>query len=485
MAGTGKSTIAQTVARQLYEEGYLGASFFFSRGGGDVGTAEKFVTSIARQLATCSPILQEQICKSVLQHRDIASQSLSDQWRRLVLQPLSKLNDKECLRFVFVIDALDECDGNDNIMAILRLLAEAHSTKPSQLRIFLTSRPEVPVRSIFYGIPAARREDFVLHEIQLKTVNHDISLFFKKQLEEISKYHGLGTGWPGGDIIQKLVNHASGLFIWAATACRFIREGRSLAADRLLTILGDNSVHDSDTDSSLMDDAAVDDFVIDPEKRLNEIYRMVLENPVRNFKRKEKKKWYKQLREAIGPIILLLSPLSALSLANLLGTAGSDIIRILNDLHSILDVQEDHTKPIHLHHPSFRDFLLDRDRCKDPNLLVDKEQAHQKLASSCIQLMSNSLKQDICGLGAPGTLLRDVASSQIEQCLPLELQYACLYWEQHLLKSGNRLYDNDFIHQFLKTHLLYWLEALSLMGKVSEGILIINSLISFASVWLP
>src|SRR4051812_35992052 len=40
-AGTGKSTIARTVATTLEKAKQLGASFFFSRGGGDIGKANK------------------------------------------------------------------------------------------------------------------------------------------------------------------------------------------------------------------------------------------------------------------------------------------------------------------------------------------------------------------------------------------------------------------------------------------------------------
>jgi hypothetical protein len=98
--------------------------------------------------------------------------------------------------------------------------------------------------------------------------------------------------------------------------------------------------------------------------------------------------------------------------------------------------------------------------------------------------MSITLKQDICGLGAPGTLLADVASSRIEQYLPPELQYACLYWVQHLYKSDSQIYDNDYVCRFLQTHLLYWLEALSWMQKISEGIRAIISLESIALVSL-
>jgi replicative DNA helicase len=51
MAGTGKSTIARTIACQCITEGRLGASFFFSSGSGELEMARTFVTSIAVQLA--------------------------------------------------------------------------------------------------------------------------------------------------------------------------------------------------------------------------------------------------------------------------------------------------------------------------------------------------------------------------------------------------------------------------------------------------
>jgi SpoVK/Ycf46/Vps4 family AAA+-type ATPase len=58
MAGTGQSTIARTVARRCADQQRLGASFFFARGGGDLASARKFVTSVAVQLAATSSQLK-------------------------------------------------------------------------------------------------------------------------------------------------------------------------------------------------------------------------------------------------------------------------------------------------------------------------------------------------------------------------------------------------------------------------------------------
>ncbi|CAI7582039.1 unnamed protein product [Penicillium bialowiezense] len=54
-AGTGKSTIARTVADRLYEKGLLAASFFFKRDEADRRSAKYFFTTIAVQLVRIMP----------------------------------------------------------------------------------------------------------------------------------------------------------------------------------------------------------------------------------------------------------------------------------------------------------------------------------------------------------------------------------------------------------------------------------------------
>jgi hypothetical protein len=466
MAGTGKSTIAHTVARSYFEQGQLAASFFFSKGCGDVGKAGKFVTTIALQMATHILPIQRHICDAVTEHSNIASQSLADQWRQLVVRPLSELDGSNTYpSYVVVIDALDECEGENDTRIILRLLAEARSLKKVRLRVLITSRPEVPIRYGFCQIPNAEHRDFILHDIESAIVDHDISIFLKYELGSIGQEQNLGAGWPGELVISLLVQKASGLFIWAATACRFFREGRRFVPRRLdMMLQGDKSV-------------------TAPGNHLNEIYLTVLEHSIHpNYTEQEKEDLYKKLREILGSIVSLSSPLSADSLATLLHIPKQDVAQTLEDLHSILDIPEDQTCLLRLHHPSFRDFLLHKDRCSDPKFWVDERQAHQILADDCIRLMSNSLKQNVCRQEAPGILVADVESSQIEQYLPPEVRYACLYWIQHLEKGGAQLYDNDQVYQFLQSHLLHWLEALSWTQKISEGILAIASLESIALV---
>jgi hypothetical protein len=220
-----------------------------------------------------------------------------------------------------------------------------------------------------------------------------------------------------------------------------------------------------------------------PEKHFDKIYITVLGHSIHaNYTNEEREELCSTLKHILGSVVVLSSQLSAYSLSKLLHITKQEVDQTLEDLHTILDIPEDQTRPLRLHHPSFRNFLLGKDRCTNSKFWVDEKQAHRVLAESCIQLMSTFLKQDICGLGAPGVLVTDIESRQVEQCLPSEVQYACLHWVQHLQKSSMQLYDDDKIHQFLQTHLLHWLEALSWMRSISEGILAIVSLESITLV---
>ncbi|KAG9229468.1 hypothetical protein BJ875DRAFT_537696 [Amylocarpus encephaloides] len=176
----------------------------------------------------------------------------------------------------------------------------------------------------------------------------------------------------------------------------------------------------------------------------------------------------------LGSIAVLLSPLPTISLAKVISISMTQVTQTLERLQAILDVPKDITSCLRLHHPTFRDFILNKDRCGE--FWVDEKEARQKLATSYIQLMSQTLKKDICEMYPPGSQASQVESSWIKKCLLPEVQYACLYWVQHLQKIGSQDYNGEEASRFLQDHLLHWLEALGWMGKTSEGIQAILSI---------
>ena len=104
-----------------------------------------------------------------------------------------------------------------------------------------------------------------------------------------------------------------------------------------------------------------------------------------------------------------------------------------------------------------------------------------ELYSKCLTRMKD-LKKDICKQKKPGTLRKNIDKQVIDSKLNTELQYACLYWVEHLQKSGSKLDDHGETHEFLKEHLLHWFEGLGWMGKVLDGMHAIFSLNSDITV---
>lgn len=234
MAGAGKSTIARTVARQYHAKNQLGASFFFSRGGGDLSNAGKFSTSVAVQLAQPSPSLKRCICKAIAENRDISTRVLSEQWELLVLGPLTKAEVNSLQSpLLLVIDALDGREDERDVTVILKLLASAGMLTAIQLRVLVISRPETPIRLGICEMAGILHQDLVLNNVPRNIINHDVTIYFRQELKDIE---------TSAEIIACLTEKACGLFIWAATACHFIRNGKRVASKRLSLILeGGNS----------------------------------------------------------------------------------------------------------------------------------------------------------------------------------------------------------------------------------------------------
>ena len=150
MAGTGKSTISRTVADDWAKRKQLGGSFFFSRGQADLSGAGKFFTTLATQLSNTVPALKPLVRKAIIDNPDISQRSQGEQWKVLILQPLLQLGRESppLQPIILVIDALDECEDEQDARLIIRLFSQARdlNAQAVQMRIFVTSRPETPIR---------------------------------------------------------------------------------------------------------------------------------------------------------------------------------------------------------------------------------------------------------------------------------------------------------------------------------------------------
>ncbi|KAG8960920.1 hypothetical protein FRC03_005985, partial [Tulasnella sp. 419] len=189
LAGTGKSTIAQTVAEQFSEKGQLGSSFFFSRDIASRSNPRLVFTTIAYQLARFNKSFFSVISDSVSGHPDSPAAYLRTQLEDLIIEPLRKLSDPDKPSvLVLVLDALDECSNELQVEEMLVLLASAIPKLPFRMKVFITSRPEVHIRSQFDN-PAMRlvAQASFLHEIKADIIQRDVGLYINHHLQEISR----------------------------------------------------------------------------------------------------------------------------------------------------------------------------------------------------------------------------------------------------------------------------------------------------------
>nr|POF13754.1 vegetative incompatibility protein het-e-1 [Quercus suber] len=464
-AGTGKSTISRTIASRLDKQRRLGASFFFKRGEGDRGNASRFFSTIAIQLASVIPNLGFRIAKAMEQDPLLSSKNLQDQFEKLLLQPLADLRQVQVSPspVSIVIDALDECDSDTSIKMILLLLARILAIASLRLRIFVTSRPELPIKLGFNDMSWTLYQDVVLEEVQATTIEHDIRLYLEHRVKEIKledaarqPYDPLPLDWPGEDSITAFVELAIPLFIFAFTVCRYI--GQSDPQKRLESILRQKQ------SGSL--------------SGLGKTYVPILDQLVIGSTPSEQDQIISDFRELVGSIVLLATPLSVSSLSRLLELSLRAIGERLSKLHSVLNIPTDREAPVRLFHLSFRDFLVDGENNHHHPFRIDESGTHGKLAYKCLSLLSRPgiLKHDICQVEKAGCRRHEVSQETIARAITSDIAYACRYWVWHMSQSTNSITDGDAVHAFLQTHFLHWMEALSWLGQLSEMVTYISTL---------
>jgi hypothetical protein len=284
-------------------------------------------------------------------------------------------------------------------------------------------------------------------------------------LKNIRQQSRRASRWPGQADFQKLLRNSVPLFIFAVTVCDFIENYQQAGGidSRLQKVLQHESRGDID-----------------------ETYRLILDYTVHTLRPRERNDAVGEFKKIVGSIVTLASPLRTTSIACLLGIDLECVSNRLKPLHSILDIPREDHSPVRIFHESFRDFLIHPDPEKIHEFCVDEKATHKMLADRCLALLSHGghLKQDICGLEAPGCLRTILDKPKIDRCLPSHVQYACLYWVHHLKKSEVKLDDHHQVLSFFLDHFLHWLEALSLMGMISEGIRLLNELQGLVDVSL-
>ncbi|KZS91509.1 hypothetical protein SISNIDRAFT_389615, partial [Sistotremastrum niveocremeum HHB9708] len=140
--GSGKTVIANSVAKDFHDAALLASSFFFSRSDAVRSTPRNVCLTIARDLARLNPQLAGLIVDRLRSDSStITSWTLLQQWKDFVVPPLSLLPAEPI--YVILFDALDEIALEDRV-ELLEVLTSA--LLPPNLRLFISCRFEPDIQ---------------------------------------------------------------------------------------------------------------------------------------------------------------------------------------------------------------------------------------------------------------------------------------------------------------------------------------------------
>ena len=451
LAGTGKSTIAKTIAERMFADGRLGASFFCSRDFEERRSLQTIFPTLAVQLARRYTQFRSNFIRLVRSDPSIVHESLYGQMKKLIVQPLAD----STVRTVIVIDALDECKDEEPASAILSVLGQFVAELPT-VKFFITGRPESRIRDGFRLPLSAKATDvFFLHEVEPGQVNNDIQLFLTHNFSELrSRRHGL-DGWPTNEQVDLLCEHAGGLFVYAVATVRFVDHKNSSPKkqlDRLLQSQG-SSVFEGKT--KFKADATLDS-----------LYTSILEEAFGG----DDPESDPRVRSILGAVVLAANPLSPSAIATLLGFEPDEVFPVLSSAHSLLILQEDVDRPVRPFHKSFPDFIVDPTRCTNQRFRVCSPDQHTELLAGCLGVMNRELERNICGL-PDGVINSEVPDlkTKTEEHIGEALEYACRSWHKHLVGTIPA-YVVPILQEFLEKMFLFWLEVLSVLGAAREAV---------------
>ena len=461
LAGTGKSTIAQTISERIFADGQLGASFFCSRDFEDRSNLDFIFPTLAFQLAHKFPKFRSFLVPLLQSDPGVVQESLYRQMEKLITEPLESAD----ISTVIVIDALDECKDEEPSSAILSVLGRLVGRIP-EVKFLITGRPEPRIRTGFrLPMLVNLTSIFILHGVHPPLINSDIRLFLKHELSELARRRQLGR-WPSDEQIDLLYRRAAGLFVYAAATVKFLDSKIHLPEHRLDVIVQLPGCTAPEGKTS-----------INPETKttLDSLYTSIL----RMAFSEGDPEVYSRVRSVIGAVVLLVNPLPPSGISKLVSLDPREVILFLTQVQSLLVLGDDFTQPVKPFHKSFPDFITDPSRCADKNFYISPNEIHLELAVNCLRTMNDGLEQNLLSLPdyALNSEVEPDLKTKINDRISIALRYACLSWHNHLTKTeGDVSSVVSYLRIFLEEKFLAWLEVVSALGAVGGAAVALEKL---------
>jgi len=459
MTGTGKTSIAWSICERVRAENTLclGGSFFCSRSKGSAAQRDVrcVIPTVAQMLARQSDEFAAALAAELMEEPDLAYKQVNVQVERLLRKPLAALSPSP-QSVVFVVDALDEC-GDQPTTTTSSYNSETHTAVGEMLEAlidFSRSSANVPVRFIVTSrLETHIRETSItdvkvtsalhIHTIDKRRVTNDIHLYISETFSKASATEP----WFTDSDIEILAALADGLFIFAATATKYILGGgRGLREKRLNDLV------------SLLQ-AKPGGFTVHP---LDLMYSLILMEASRSDMVKPNE--LQQILKVVAAILSTRMALSINALSMLLDLSPEDIRGCLDRLHAVVYLPEDnHDASLRTLHASFDDYLFTR---AAPEIRIPATLGHNELAHGCLRRMA----QHDLDFNISRTPSSYEPNPQTDpDWISLSLRYACLHWAHHIQSAAVQPTLDEAVNTIFRPKFLFWLEVLSVLGEVGRA----------------
>lgn len=345
---------------------------------------------------------------------------------------------------VFIVDGLDECITN--LPLLLEFIAQAPGYSNAKWIVSSRNWPNIEEK-----LNTSSKKLLLSLELNEQSISDAVRVYIEQKIHQLAILKKLDQN--SRNLVQShLLANANGTFLWVALIYKELFKG------------GVKKRH-------------LQDLMAAFPPELRPLYARMMEQVCESRDRQI-------CLELLGLMSLTYRPTSLLELTSFVQMpANDDGIEELRDIvatcGSFLVLKDD---VVYFVHQSAKDYLLDN--TSDEIFSSGKARKHHDISSKSIRILSQTLRRDIYELRHPGA---QPSVSSVPNPDPLgPLKYACLFWVDHLRdsivdSSGKTisqasLEDDGMVHFFLKTSLFYWLEALCLMGKLTEGIIAIRML---------
>ncbi|KAI9507936.1 quinon protein alcohol dehydrogenase-like superfamily [Russula earlei] len=424
--GSGKTSIAWSLIAELEKQQRSAGEFFFRPG---QHTPQQLWRTMAFKMAEFHPALKSEINKVLKREEGFDRDNITLTFEKLVAGPLKALDVllSNCGP-ILLIDDLEQCSRWSPDWETVLDTLPLWLSLPPHCKLIITSRHQHDIAKVFENKDIKRVELLTGNEADYNT-DSDVRTYLNHCFTEMKRQdNSIPKDWPRDDAISKLVEHAKGFFKWAALVVDDIQKPGRDRDKQLATIVEGGTT------------IAVDD--LDPY--LEQIFQTEFESNPSD-----------PLLATMATIALSKRPLTLDDLKHFLENQN----QLPSSTEPSLDDICRHLLPI---------VSIDSESVHNNAFLIDRSKVHREMAISCLKIMQQKLKFNICGLKSSYQMNYQV-ENKIEEHIPSHLAYSCQFWADHLRDIGaTEKRDTELVSllkNFLNFQLLYWLEVLSLLSQ--------------------